>query len=185
MCIANQYKRTAGSDSCTVCPAGYGMPGGSDGNHDDCIPCSGLKASSDGIECKTCPAGQLPNDDNSACEIAYVYTDANEEVAGAAKAVTTVFATSSKGLHGYDTYRVALKLTAEDALNVFSIYGSNDKGGNHAMQIPPAKQVESGSIMEVGGVNPSQFSDFPDSKYGESPRIKLAERASQRSVFCC
>ena len=71
-CATNQFKRDESADSCDVCPQGSGMPGGANGNHDDCIECTGAQASPDGVECKTCPSGQLPRDDYTACEVAAV-----------------------------------------------------------------------------------------------------------------
>jgi len=144
------------------------MPGGANGNHDDCIGCKGAQASPDGVECKTCPSGQLPRDDYTACEVAAVYgaDDTKEEDSGVT-AVVTAFATSGKGYQRYATYRVALRVTAKDAKNVFSIYGANTDGSKHHMQIPGAKQIESDSIMEVGGVDPSRFDTYPNAKFGE------------------
>jgi len=142
------------------------MPGGANGNHDDCIPCKDGQASPDGVECKTCPPGQLPRDDHTACEVAAVYGgDDTEEEDSGVTAVVTAFATSGKGYQDYATYRVALKVTAKDAKNVFSIYGANTDGSKHHMQIPAAKQIESDSIMVVGGVNPSRFGTNPNAKF--------------------
>ena len=164
-CAANQYKRRAGSSRCDVCPQGSGLPGGASGDHTDCQPCGADLVSKDGVECKPCPSGQEPNSDHSACETANVNRDANAQSTGA-KAVVTAFATSANGgLKGYDTYRVALKVTSQDALNLDSIYGSDDD--KYHMQIPAAKQVNSSSVMQVGGVNPSEFQAYPDAKYGK------------------
>ena len=153
------------------------MPGGANGNHDDCIECTGAQASPDGVECKTCPSGQLPRYDHTACEVAAVYggDDTKEEDSGVT-AVVTAFATSlllsqrrdgSRYYQRYATYRVALRVTAKDAKNVFSIYGANTDGSKHHMQIPGAKQIESDSIMVVGGVEPSRFGTYPYAKFGE------------------
>ena len=146
-----------------MCPQGSGLPGGASGDHTDCKKCTGTKFGN-GVECKPCPSGQEPNSDNSACETANVNRDANAQ-STAAKAVVTAFATSGKGLKGYDTYRVALQVTSKDALNLVSIYGTDDD--KYHMHIPAAKQVASSSVMQVGGVNPSEFQAYPDAKYGK------------------
>ena len=167
-CATNQFKRDESADSCDVCPQGWGMPGGANGNHDDCIECTGAQASPDGVECKTCPPGQLPRDDHTTCEVAAVYGgDETKEEDSGVTAVVTAFATSGKGYQRYATYRVALRVTAKDAKNVFSIYGANTDGSQYHMQIPGAKQIESDSIMSVGGVDPSRFDTYPNAKFGE------------------
>lgn len=67
----------------------------------------------------------------------------------------------SDGIAGYDTYRVALMLTAQDVQNIFTIYGTTA----NPLRMPPAHQVEAGQILDIGGVSPGIIATNPDAAY--------------------
>lgn len=67
-CVNNQYKPTAGSSSCLVCPAGSGLVGGVAGPHVDCQPCQGIQASITGVACQDCAPGTKPSFDRKTCD---------------------------------------------------------------------------------------------------------------------
>jgi hypothetical protein len=86
-----------------------------------------------------------------------MYSNSEEEKA--AQAVVTSIATD--GFGGFDTYRVALKLVAQDVLNLGLIYGAKD----HPMEFPAAEQIDDGGV-DVGGVDPKAFAATPNAKWG-------------------
>merc|ERR1719253_1267668 len=64
--------------------------------------------------------------------------------------VTTV---STGGLPGYTTYQVTLTPNTGKAHSIYTIYGEPD----HALEIPPARQVATPFGADVGGVNPAFY----------------------------
>jgi hypothetical protein len=177
-CILNQYKPTADSSSCLVCPAGAGLVGGNAGPHVDCKPCQGIQASNTGIVCQGCAPGTKPSSDRYTCDPdgsnmkghavkngngatyhdTWIGKTKNEQQA--VRPVVTHIQTD--GIKGYDTYRVSLKFNSVDALNIFAIYGTKA----HPLQMPPAHQIDAGQTLDIGGIQAGAIATTPAAKYG-------------------
>ena len=72
--------------------------------------------------------------------------------------VTTV---STGGLPGYTTYQVTLTPNTGKAHSIYTIYGEPD----HALEIPPARQVATPFGADVGGVNPAFYAINAECEY--------------------
>lgn len=177
-CILNQYKPTADSSSCLVCPAGAGLVGGNAGPHVDCKPCQGIQASNTGIVCQGCAPGTKPSSDRYTCDPdgsnmkghavkngngatyhdTWIGKTKNEQQA----MLPVVTHIQTDGIRGYDTYQVSLKFNSVDALNIFAIYGTKA----HPLQMPPAHQIDAGQTLDIGGIQAGAIATTPAAKYG-------------------
>ena len=83
--------------------------------------------------------------------------DGNQEVTEDDHAVTTEVTTiTTTGMQNYNTYQISLVLATE-ALNVYSIYGDQNRG----LVFPPAYQVATPFGTDLGGVSPALVSVSP------------------------
>ena len=82
--------------------------------------------------------------------------------------VTTV---STGGLPGYTTYQVTLTPNTGKAHSIYTIYGEPD----HALEIPPARQVATPFGADVGGVNPAFYAINAECEYDSWLSVGITE----------
>ena len=82
--------------------------------------------------------------------------------------MTTV---STGGLPGYTTYQVTLTPNTGKAHSIYTIYGEPD----HALEIPPARQVDLPFGSDVGGVNPAFYAINAECEYDSWLSVGITE----------
>ena len=82
--------------------------------------------------------------------------------------MTTV---STGGLPGYTTYQVTLTPNTGKAHSIYTIYGEPD----HALEIPPARQVATPFGADVGGVNPAFYAINAECEYDSWLSVGITE----------